>query len=323
MNKRQLIDRVYGVKSFEDAANTAKSFKDAGGIILARNLEHVSTEIFTQEYPDLTLLSQSGIEVNNEGSGATSVLKVKMGINGGFRESGDATNTTGKISLSGEDDSIPVYSMDGESAWTEMEIMRADRQGVNLPNRMMEAHAELYNRKIDSIGYVGQVRTDGSQKTEGLLNYNGFTATAAGAAGTLTGDDLYGAISTLITDQWASVKNVESFKANRVLLPTVAYNVTRKAILNSNGSAMTVMAALEANFPEVTFLTSAQADDVGGVTVAAAYSNNRRALQFRIPDPLNISNVWQLGHKYGVNSFFGVAGMDVIETNAAVLLTGL
>ena len=43
------VQSLYGIKSFDAAAVYAKKhFKDEGGIILARNLEHVSAEIFTR-----------------------------------------------------------------------------------------------------------------------------------------------------------------------------------------------------------------------------------------------------------------------------------
>lgn len=325
MNMKDIKTR-YNLQSFSDAVVTAKSpaFADAGGIVLARNLEHVSTEIFTQEYPDLTLLSQSGIIVNNEGGAANSVVKVKQRINGEFRETGTNNSGTGKISLEGEDDSIPVYQKEAESAWSKLELEQADLQGINLPSRLLEAHSELYNRDIDVIGYTGQVRTDGSQKTTGLLNFAGFTSTAAsGTAASLTGQQLYDEIAAFIIDQWNGVTNVETYKANRVVLPVGAFNETTKKILNSAGSAMTVMSALRANFPEVVFLASAKSNDVGGVTVAAAFSSNRRAMQMRIPRPLEISNVWVTGFKSNVESQFGIAGLDVIENAAGRLLTGL
>lgn len=315
---------VYGLQSFEDAAMTAKGFKDAGGIILARNLEAVSAEIFTQEYPGLTLLSNAGIEVNNEGSGSTSITKLKLAINGQFVESGTNTNGTGKISLSGEDDTIPVFYAEAGSDWTSLQLKQADQQGINLPNRLVEAHAEVYNRKIDEIGYLGQVRTDGTQKTEGLLNFTGVASSGAGgAASTLTGIQLYQAIADLITDQHSAVFNVDTYMADRVVMRPEVYNVCAKKILNSAGSEMSVLRALQINFPDVMFYQTSKAESVGGTSVTAAYSSARRALQMRIPDPLSVSNVWELGHKYGVDSYFGVAGLDVIETSAIRYLTGL
>lgn len=319
--------KVYGVQSFEDAAKTAKQFRDAGGIILARNLEHVSTEIFTQEYAGLTFLNQ-GITVNNEGGYATSVRKLKLAVEGGFRESGTNTQGTGKITLSGETDSIPVFTKEAESNWSELELKQAELEGINLPARFFEGHAELYNHEIDSIGYLGQTRTDGSLRTPGLLNY-GWNAEAAGnTAKLLTGAELYQEITDLINRQWQGVLNVESYKADTVTMPDDVYNQCTSKFLNTAGTEMTVMAALRMNFPTITFgmTTKARSVVVGeaaATSITVAYSKNRRAMQFRLPVPLRVSNVAQMGFKYFVESYFGVAGLDVIEADSAQVLTGL
>ena len=318
------VESLYGIKSFDAAAEYAKkNFKDEGGIILARNLEHVSAEIFTQEFAGLTFLNQ-GIAVNNEGGYATSIRKLKLRTEGGFRESGSNTNTTGKITLSGEDDSIPVFTKEAESDWSEIELKQAELENINLPSRFFEGHAELYNREIDDIGYLGQVRTDGSQKTTGLLNYSGFTSeSAVKTAAASTGQELYDEIAELITAQWAGVLNVDSYKADRVTMPASVYNICSTKILNSAGSEMSVLRALQSNFPTVTFGLTTKSEDVGGDSVTVAFSSNRRALQFRLPVPLNVSSVDQRGFKYYVESYFGVAGLDVIEDDAVQILTGL
>jgi len=317
------VKRLYDTQSFVDAASYAKKqFKDAGGIVLARNLEHVSSEIFTQEFAGLTFL-QNGVTVNNEGGYATSVRKIKLGVEGGFRESGTNSNTSGKITLSGEDDSIPVFTLEGESDWSEVELKQAELENINLPSRFFEAHAELYNRKIDELGYTGQVRTDGTQKTLGLLNYGWTTDAAVTTAALSTGDALYNEIATLITSQWAGVFNVDTYMADRVVMPSGVYNIASTKIMNSAGSEMSVLSALKANFPTVTFGLTNKATDVGGDSVTVAFSSNRRAMQFRLPVPLNVSSVDQRGFKYYVESYFGVAGLDVIESGAAQKLTGL
>ena len=242
------VQSLYGIKSFDDAAVYAKkNFKDEGGIILARNLEHVSAEIFTQEFAGLTFLNQ-GIAVNNEGGYATSIRKLKLRTEGGFRESGSNTNTTGKITLSGEDDSIPVFTKEAESDWSEIELKQAELENINLPSRFFEGHAELYNREIDDIGYLGQVRTDGSQKTTGLLNYSGFTSdSAVKTAAASTGAELYDEIAQLITSQWAGVMNVDTYMADRVTMPASVYYTASVKILNSAGSEMSVLRALNAD----------------------------------------------------------------------------
>ena len=316
--------KLYDVKSFEDkAAYAKKRFTDAGGIILARNLEHLSTEIFTQEYPELTFLMQ-GITVNNEGGYSDSIKKLKLAISGEYRESGTSTNTTGKITLTGEDDSIPVFSLEAESDWSEIELKKAELQNVNLPGRFLEAHAEVYNRKIDTIGYIGQVRTDGTQKTRGLLNYTGWdTDTAAVTAVAATGVELYQEIADLITRQWNNVFNVPAYMATRVVLPHSVANIAQSKFLNTAGTEMSVMRAWQMNFPTITFGVTDKSEDVGGTSVTVALSQNRRGMQFRLPVPLNVSSIDQRGFKYYVESYFAIAGLDVIEDGAAATLTGL
>lgn len=323
INKRDPF-KLYNVQSFEDKATFAKKhFTDAGGIILARNLEHLSTEIFTQEYPELTFLMQ-GLTVNNEGGYSDSIKKLKLAINGEFRESGTNTNTTGKITLTGEDDSIPVFSLEAESDWSEIELKKAELQNVNLPGRFLEAHAEVYNRKIDTIGYLGQVRTDGTQKTRGLLNYTGWdTDTAAVTAAAATGLELYQEIADLINRQWSNVFNVATFKATHVVMPNSVYNIAQSKFLNTAGTEMSVLRALQMNFPTITFGVTDKAEDVGGTSVTVALSQNRRGMQFRLPVPLNVSSIDQRGFKYYVESYFAIAGLDVIEDGAAATLTGL
>ena len=316
--------KLYDVKSFEDkAAYAKKRFTDAGGIILARNLEHLSTEIFTQEYPELTFLMQ-GITVNNEGGYSDSIKKLKLAISGEFRESGTNTNTAGKITLTGEDDSIPVFSLEAESDWSEIELKKAELQNVNLPGRFLEAHAEVYNRKIDTIGYIGQVRTDGTQKTRGLLNYTGWdTDSSAVTAVAATGVELYQEIADLINRQWSNVFNVAAYKATHVVMPTSVYNVAQSKFLNTAGTELSVLRALQMNFPTITFGVTDKAEDVGGTSVTVALSQNRRGMQFRLPVPLNVSSIDQRGFKYYVESYFAIAGLDVIEDGAAATLTGL
>ena len=318
--------KLYGVKSFEDkAAFAKKNFTDAGGIILARNLEHLSAEIFTQEYPELTFLMQ-GITINNEGGYADSIKKLKLAISGDYRESGTNTSTTGKITLQGEDDSIPVFSLEAESDWSEVELKKAELQNINLPGRFLEAHAEVYNRKIDTIGYLGQVRTDGTFKTRGLLNYTGWdTDTSAVTAAAATGVELYQEIADLINRQWANVFNVPAYKATHVVMPNSVYNIAMSKFLNTAGTELSVLRALQMNFPTITFgvTDKAEAGNAGVTSVTVALSQNRRGMQFRLPVPLEVSSIDQRGFKYYVESYFAIAGLDVIEDGAAATLTGL
>src|SRR6056297_224902 len=260
------VKSIYDTKSFQDAAEIAKGFKDAGGIILARNLEYVSPEIFTQEFAGLTFLNQ-GVTVNNEGGYSTSIRKLKLRTEGDFRLAGTNTNGTGRITLAGEDDTIPVFSLEAESSWSEIELKQAELENINLPSRFFEGHSELYNRHIDELGYTGQVDSDGTQRTLGLLNYGWDSDAAADVATALTGEELYTEIADLITAQWANVLNVETYKADRVVMPSDVFNTCTTKSLNAAGSEMSVLRALQSNFPGVQFGATTKADSVDGSSV--------------------------------------------------------
>lgn len=326
MNKKHVLAqrvKTFNLQSFEDRAAEARQFTDAGGVILARNLEHISPEIFTQEYPGMMFLTR-GIEVNNEGGYADAVKKIKLQIDGDFASSGNKTNGTGKITLSGQDDVITTFTIEGNSDWSEVELKKAEIGNVNLPSRFMDAHFERYNQTLDNLGYKGRYNSAGALITPGLLTYTGFDSdNAAAAASTLTGVELYQEIADLINRQWANVFNSETYKASNVDMPIGVYNQAMTQILNSAGSEMSVLKALQVNFPTVNFGATFQAGDAGAGSVTVAYTTNRRALQFRVPVPLQLSSVDQRGFKYYIESFASLAGLDVIEDGAAAYLKGL
>jgi len=163
-NDIKRVKSLYGVASFDAATAYAKKhFTDAGGIILARNLEHVSADIFTQEFAGLTFLQQ-GIAVNNEGGYATSIRKLKLRTEGGFRESGSNTSTTGKITLSGEDDSIPVFTMEGESDWSEIELKQAELENINLPSRFFKVMRNFTTARLTTSVFSGRSAPTAARK---------------------------------------------------------------------------------------------------------------------------------------------------------------
>lgn len=324
--KAILINRakIYDANSFTEKGRfVAQNFTDAGGVILARNLEHISAEIFVQEYPDLMFLSR-GITVNNEGGHASAIRKLKMQVKGGFKKAGSNTNTTGKIVMAGESDVITTFGIEAESDWSEQELQEADLEGINLPQRYFDGHFEKYNQDIDALGYLGNYNEAGSLVTPGLLTYTGFdTDNAADTADNLTGQELYDEIAGLIKRQRNNVFNTGTYRCDTVDMPVGVYLTADTKILNSNGSAMTVNAALRANHPDIDFGMTPKADDVGGVSVTVAYSKNRRSMQFRVPVPLRISSVYQNGWKSYVESYAKLAGLDIIEDGAAAYLKGL
>lgn len=312
------LAQIYNVDSFKAAHNAAKVLTSDAGIILARNLEHVSSEVFTQRFVGLSLLNL-GIEVNNEGGYADSITKVKTKINGKFALGGGGDNSNGKIGLGGASDTIPVLYKEGFSEWNENEIKQAALEGRNLTTEYFSAHNELYQNDIDDLGYIGQ-----GGKTTGLLNYSGFASGGAtGAFSGLTAQQMYDEVATLITTQWAGVLNDPVYSADRVVMPDGVYNRLARTILNTAAGAMSVLKALETNFPTVLFGLTPKATSVSGSSRMVAFSSKRQAMQIRIPVPLEMSPIFQAGFKYRFDSLYRIAGLDVIENGAGRILTGV
>lgn len=309
------LGQIYDLKSFDSAKDTIGTFDGEGGIILGRNLEYVSKKVFEQRVAGATFLNQ-GITVNNEGGYANAITKLKKTINGDFKLSGSNTNGNGKISLSGEDDSIQVFGKEANSDWSETELKQAELENRNLVTDLLGAHDKQYKRNIDTIGYLGQ-----AGKTAGLLNNGvfGFTTASTKLSDMTSGIDMFNMVRDLIEAQRTAVFNDEVLSCNRVTMHQSSWNILTGTILNSAGGTDTVMTVLRKTYPEIQFGLTNKAE-IGGKKRIVAYSANEDALQFRLPVALQISNTFQQGFKYYVESMYRIAGLDIIEDTAGFIL---
>jgi hypothetical protein len=118
--------------------------------------------------------------------------------------------------------------------------------------------------------------------------------------------------------------------ATRVMMPTRVKNVLMATILNTANGSMSVMRALEQNFPDVTFLATFRADTTGAnggsldTSAVVAYNPNEEAMVMRIPLALTISEIIKIRpFEFEVDSKYRIAGLDILEATAGRILTGL
>jgi len=301
--------------SFKKAVDASKTFDGAAGILLPRQLEHISTTIYQQKFAELSFLSMSGITVNNEGGTAEFITKLKRGINGDFATAGNSTNTDGKISLQTESDTIPVIMKKAESDWTEIELEQAQTANQNLVGDFIGAHNERYNQQIDGTGFVG------TDSIKGLLNNSNFASGAsANTFDNLTGLEQYSEIKDLINAQWAAVQLDPVFSADKIAIAPITYSIINSTYIDTTGGVGTVREAIERNF-NVKFVITFRAADVGSEAVMVAYSSDVRAMVMRIPTPLRVSNIYQKGFSSYLESLFRIGGLDVIESLSGQILT--
>lgn len=318
------IGHAYNLDSFKAFMDSAKKpgFTDSyAGTVLARNLTAVDPRLFEKKFPKLTFVN-SGVQADNSGGYARRIQSLRVIDLGGFTTSGDASGNKGRISLMAEDSFLKVIVREADSVWTDDEIKEAELQNINLVQRYVQAHNSAYMREIDQIGLLGGVAGVGT----GLLNYSGFTATGAGGAiETLTAQQMYDAIESLITDQFNAVNNTPEYMADRVIMPVDVMNKLNATILNSAAGSSTVLRALRDNFGGVQFLASFRAADTGsGVSATVAFSSSEEVMKMRIPVPLTIGEIIKIGSfDYKVDSKYRIAGLDVLENTGGRILTGL
>ena len=315
------IGNLYNTASFESFSDSLgqSGFADAfNGTVLSRNLTVVNPKLLEKKYPELTFVN-SGITAENTGGFAKRIQSLRLIELGEFKEAGNDSDNGGKISLSAEDSFLKVKERQAETSWTRSEIEEAKMQNINIPSQYISATNRIYLREVDLAGFVGI----GTQT--GLLNDAAFTSTAAsGLAGVITAQALYDEISALVNDQFDGVNNTPEYMANMVTMPTGVFNVAQHQMLNTAGGTTTVLAALRANLPGITFNSSQRANVVGGGSVTVAYSTNPDAMVFRLPVPLQIGEVVKTGSfSFKTDYMYRVAGLDVLEGTAGRLLTGL
>ncbi len=296
------------------------------GVVLARQLTAIDPTVLEKRYPELALMN-SGIQADNTGGYAKRIQSLRLQDVGGFSTAGDASGNKGKISLSGEDNLLRVIEREAESIWTDSEIKEANLQNVNLPQRYIETHSRIYLREVDQIGLVG---IDGGPAT-GLLNSADFTSTSAsGVISTLTAQQMYEAYADGLTTQRNGVNNTAEYSATRVVTPVRCLNVLQQTILNTANGSSSVLKALQDNFPGVQFVGSFRADtkanggSLPSASATAFFSPNAEAMKMRIPVPLTVGEIIKVGSfDFKVDSKYRIGGLDVLESTAGYILTGL
>ena len=310
------LKNIYDLQSFDNAIEHVKAMDTAGGTILGRNLEYVTQEVFKQRVAGVTFLD-SGIEIDNSGGWADAITKRKIGVNGGFRTEGDASNTNGKISIKAEKDTISVIMREASSDWTEMQLKQSDLEGRNLVQDLIGGHDQLYKQEIDEIGYTG-----GAAGT-GLLNYAGWSSDASAKLFSVsTGLEMYNEIRDIINLQRAGVFNDPMFSCDAMAVHPDTYNLLSGTILNSAAGPMSVLEAVKMNLGIKKVIVTFRAS-ISDVKRLVVYSTFREAMMMRIPQALMVSPVDQKGFHYYVESLFRIGGLDVAENSAAYVLTGV
>lgn len=319
------IKELYNLDSYKPINQYMDSyfnriFKDAAysGLVLNRNLEHVDPKIFEKKYPDITFMN-SGITIDNTGGYVDIITSLRINGQGAFKRSNDESSDKGKISLYGEESGIKTLQKEAFSEWTNTDVRRAQLQNISLISSLIKKTNQIYMRDLDSIGLIG------TEVNAGLLNHPEFDViSAAKKAKNSTPQEMYDEIAGLINKQWDGVSNTMEYMAGTVIFPTSIWNLYTSTMLDTAGSSSSVLTALRQNFSSITFISSFRGEEINGSSRTVAYSTSEDVMKFRLPKPLEVSEIVKItGTKQRMDYDYIVAGLDVLESAGAIILTGL
>lgn len=303
--------------AFADAANKQKYY-DANGILLARSLTKVDPTLIETKYPENVFLN-AGFDVSNIGGYANNIQTLRVSGAGEFKTATGSSNSQGIISLQGEDNIIKVTERAAQTVWTDTQVQQAAMEGYNLASRHVMEVDRIYKQDLDRSGLVGL-----ETGQYGILNTPEFTAAALGAAiGAGTALEDYELVSAFITTQYDAVNNTPEYMGGCLFMPTTVYNHLKKTILNSASGDKSVLMSLKANFPEIDFIATPRAQNVGGGRVMSIVSKNPNVLKFRLPVPLKNAPLETNGFKKSTDYVYRIAGIDVLESSGGRIATGV
>ena len=334
------LGNLYNLQSFADAkAHASKmvkqfnQFSDAAGLTLARNMVAIDPKIYTQQFPNLTFLSGTGIGVNNAGGSANIIMKLKKSVSGSFRNADDVSRDKGLISLDVEQGmGIPVTGRQAHSNWNDDDVTNAKVENINLVSDLIGAHNKVYHQEIDEIGYIGlKFNDDVTTKFGGLLNNTIFATTGATKTiDTMSGDEMYNEFRELLMSQWTGVNNIQAYMADTLVTSLKVYTYLTTTFINTAGGLATVLEALQKSFKESNgtqlkiVITHYAGKLVGGKDVAVAFNSTADSMVFRIPKTLEIGKIIQDGSfNFKFDSRYRVGALDIHESVSGKRLTGL
>jgi hypothetical protein len=299
------------IEKFLGSGNQRGFTDAASGIVLGRMLTHVDPEIFTLKYPDLAFMN-AGFTVDNSGGYVQKIQSLQNTAAGSFAKQRDRSDGKGKITLEGRDSTIDVFPWSAESQWDDDEIHEAELQGVNLPQKLIEAHNEIYQQTIDKM--IADVALD--HATWGTFNSTTNYSSK-------TGNDLYDVFANTLATQHAQVNNIGSYMANVIITSPYVVNKMQKERLTETGE--TVLTALLKNYPSLNLrvLASHHAAGIGtgNKDVALFVSTSPQVAKIRIPLPLTIGEVVKpTPFTYLVESKFRIGGFDLLQQKGGFIL---
>lgn len=283
-------------------------------VIFEKQLEYVKTQVYDEINADLKAFSL--LPVTSEiPEWATEMTWRSFNGYGIAKFIADKANDYPTVEVGGSEQSRKIHRIGLSYDYSELELIRAAKAGVNLDARKAKAVARGIQEKLDSIAWSG----DTAHNIPGFISYPGITEYTVPATGTgttktwstKTSDqmltDLYGIMNAVTT------ATADKERINTILLPQTQYLVIKQKRL-SDYSEETVLSYFLKMNPGMTVDWLSALDSAGANSTDRFIGFNKSSdkLSFEVPEMMKQKEVFRSGvNLYKVPVEATVAGVIV------------
>lgn len=298
----------------------------AEGIFFQRQLEHVKSETYDVEYPEL--MARRLIPVSHDaGPGATSITYQQFDRVGVMELISDYSNALKRVDILGKEFTSPVKSIGGAYGYSLQEIRSAQMANLNLDARKAEAARRAFEEAVELIARTGNSETG----LKGFLNHpNVPRGDAAEGESTetewanKTPEEIVRDISDAVAQIRSDTNGVESGPFV-VLLPDAQY--TRIATTkNSDSSDVTILEFVLKSNPWVAEIVpwwALKGAGVGGTDRMILYTRNPSKLTLEIPQDFEQLAVQEKGLEFEIPCHGRIGGVIVYRPYSIRYVDGI
>lgn len=310
---------------------TLPNLDSAAGVFFARQLEHVKTETYDVEYPEL--MARKLIPVSSDaGPGATSITYRQFDRTGAFELISDYANNLKRADVLGQEFTSPVKSIGGAYGYSLQEIRSAQMANVNLDTRKAEAARAAFEQAVDTIATKGNAETG----LKGFINHanvprgdvaqgaTGADATAKRLWANKTSEEIVKDINEAVAAIRSATEGVESGPFT-ILLPDEQYTIIASK-KNSDSSDVTILEfVLKANpwVKEIVPWYALKGAGSGGTDRMLVYIRDPRKLTLEIPQDFEQLDVQPVGLEFQVPCHGRIGGVIFYRPHSARYVDGI
>jgi len=301
----------------------------SGPIFFARQLEALKVKSYDVKYPDLQFRKLFPVS-NEAGPGADSIVYVTYDQKGIAQiiASGYAKDIP-RADVGGKETIIPVRELGISIGYTRAEIRKAQRAGLALSQRKMNAADRGNEQTLNLLAFYG----DDDANLLGLFNHPNLTVSVLpdGAGGdpewsTKTPAEILKDMNAVVNDVNTDTNLVE--RVNTLLLPVEQFNYINSTY-SSDTRETTILEAFVKNNTfiktkeDVIPVNEMKAAGTAGANVMVAYDRNIDTVSMEIPMEKTFGPEERRGLEILVISETSTGALNVIYPGAFNLAEGL